>query len=77
MTISESTLREIIRNVLENKIKEAVDRPAGDSSPLTPEESRAFLDAQGMGELTRYVQGDPELHRAPGTKSPYDTDPPK
>ena len=77
MTISESTLREIIRNVLENKIKEAVDRPAGDSSPLTPEEIRAFLDAQGMGELTRYVQGDPELHRAPGTKSPYDTDPPK
>lgn len=72
MKIDEQSIRTAIRGVVRKTISEGVEREVGDTSPLTPEEIRAFLAATGREELTRYVQGDPELHRAPGTKSPYD-----
>lgn len=77
MKIDEQTLRTVIRGAIRKMISEGVEREAGDASPLTPEEIRAFLAATGREELTRYVQGDPELHRAPGTKSPYDKSEPE
>ena len=72
MKIDEQSVRTAVRGAVRKMISESVEREAGDTSPLTPEEIRAFLAATGREELTRYVQGDPELHRAPGTKSPYD-----
>ena len=81
MKIDEQSVREATRRAVRKMLAEnagpvtrvADEEGRSSSEPLTDEEIRAFLEYKGLtGDLTRYVQGDPDLHRAPGTKSPYD-----
>jgi hypothetical protein len=73
MKINEESVRKSIRAAVRKVISESVTRLPGETGPLSDEEIRAFLKYKGLAdeELTRYKQGDPDMHRAPGTESPF------
>tara|TARA_R110000824_G_scaffold12307_13_gene54100 strand:- start:4495 stop:5868 length:1374 start_codon:yes stop_codon:yes gene_type:complete len=73
MKINEEAVRKSIRAAVRKVISEGVTRLPSETGPLSDEEIRAFLKYKGLGgeELTRYKQGDPDMHRAPGTESPF------